>query len=316
VQFQVNGADDGAPVTLDGQGRAVYDSTYFLDVGDKVTARYSGDALHDPSSAEVDPKIQPANTAITLTSSVNPQRPGEQVTLSAKVRSMSTAITPFGSVQFLIDGAPVLDWLELDDDGEVAIMGGGDLAPGEHVVQALYRDDTGAIADFTESRTSLTQRVESPWINQNPPSSPTFSPSPTSSPAAGSERRFSLVRATAGRAGVLTLLVSAPEAGKLTASAATRSGAKSSLALTTRDRTAAAVAGVVRAAKTTPYGTGKAPVSGPGQVRVVIRPNARARRALAAGSTLRVTASVTFRPTRNGPPRTVKTTITVKGKRR
>jgi Bacterial Ig-like domain (group 3) len=317
VQFQVDGVNDGAAVALDAQGHAVYDSTFFLDVGDTVTARYSGDALHNPSSADVDPQIQQANTATTLTSSANPLRAGDEVTLTAKVSNTSTALEPFGSVQFLLDGEPILGPLGLDDNGEAGIVGGSDLAPGDHLVQALYSDDTGPIPDFTSSQASLTQRVEGAPTTHNPPPVTTFTPTPLSTSTPAPSNRFSLIRTTVGRGGTITLLENAPEAGKFTASARTRSPFKVRSAMTADDLAAStARAAAARTTSRTLYGTGAATATRPGRARVVIQPNARAGRALANGKTLRLRVSVTFRPNRGGPPRTTVTPITVKEKRR
>jgi hypothetical protein len=317
VQFQVNGVNDGAPVALDAQGHAVYDSSFFLDVGDTVTARYSGDALHDPSSADVNPQIQPASTVTTLTSSANPLRAGDEVMLTAKVGNTSTAPSPFGSVEFLLDGEPILGPLALDDNGEAAIVGGSGLLPGDHLVQALYRDDTGPIPDFTASQASLTQRVEGATTTQNPPPVTTFAPAPLTTPAPAPNNRFSLIRAIVGRGGTITLLENAPEAGKFTASARTRSPFKVRSALTSRDLAPGATRGAAaRTSTRTLYGTGAATATRPGRVRVVIKPNARAHRALANGRTLRLRVSVTFRPNRGDPSRTTMTAITVKGKRK
>jgi hypothetical protein len=300
VQFRVNGVDDGPPVALDAQGHAVYASSFYLDVGDTVTAVYSGDVVHDPStSGPVNPQIQPAHTATALTTSANPLTGGDEVTLTATVTNTSTGVVPFGSVQFIVAGETVLQ-LPLDDNGEAGIVGGADLGAGDWLVQAIYRDDTGPTPDFTESQASLTQRVLGPPappiiprpLVVTPPAAPPFRP-------ATPNNRFSLIRATVGRGGVLTLLERAPEAGAFRATARTRSAI--------RARAAATAA--------TLYGRAAASAAAPGRVRLVIKPTARARRALAHGTTLRLRLSVTFRPRRGGPPRTTTTAITVKGRR-
>jgi hypothetical protein len=158
VQFQVDGSDDGLPATLDGSGHATYTPTYPIDVGATVTATYSGDRLHETSSADFDQNVLPAATKVSLSSSSNPQTVGQQVVFTASVTNMNTTIVPFGSIQFSIDGTPVLEPLQLDFYGEAAIAG-TPTTPGDSVIEATYHDDTGYPPDFTDSRASLMQHV-------------------------------------------------------------------------------------------------------------------------------------------------------------
>ena len=171
VQFDVNGDPDGGPVALDVRGRAVYDSSFYLNVGDTVTARYLGDPNHDPSRAEIRPQINPAPTTATLAGSRNPSTAGDDILVTATVSNVSTQITPFGGVIFTVDGEPVTAALPLDEDGQVAIRGGADLPAGVYAIGADYHDDTGYPADFTDSHATLTQHV-------NPASSPVAAPTP------------------------------------------------------------------------------------------------------------------------------------------
>jgi virginiamycin B lyase len=162
VRFTVDGAPAGAAVPIDAQGHAAFTPAEPLDVGATVMANYSGDTRHGASrSALLRPTIRPAATAITLSSSANPQAFGSAVTLIASVVNTSTGVVPFGSVQFMIDGAPVLDPIELDEAGRAGIAGTPPAA-GEYIIEAFYEDDTGAIADFTTSHTAFSQRFTSP----------------------------------------------------------------------------------------------------------------------------------------------------------
>src|SRR5262249_6183992 len=167
VQFQVDGVDEGSPVVLDTQGEATFSPQFPLDVGATITARYNGDATYGASSLDVKPHIQPASTATSLTASPNPARPTDIVTVNAKVTNTSTGVVPFGSVQFVVDGEPVLSPLPLDQNGEVGIEGQGALSLGDHVVQAFYHDGTGITPDFGDSQASVTERI----ANAPPPAS-------------------------------------------------------------------------------------------------------------------------------------------------
>jgi Big-like domain-containing protein/WD40 repeat protein len=72
VQFQVNGNNDGGPVTLDGLGRAPYSPDFLLGVGVVVSATYGGDARWGWSTADASLQIRPATTSVTLTTTPNP----------------------------------------------------------------------------------------------------------------------------------------------------------------------------------------------------------------------------------------------------
>jgi hypothetical protein len=168
VNFTVTG-EASVPVTLNGGGQANFDPGYYLNVGEAVTASYGGDANHGPSSAELKPTIYPAQTATSLTASANPATRGSAVTLIAAVKNMSTTIVPFGLIQFVVDGEPVLDPLPLDENGEAGIVSEGALHPGDHVVQAFYFNFVRLYADFTASNASLTEHITIPPPPAAPP---------------------------------------------------------------------------------------------------------------------------------------------------
>jgi hypothetical protein len=179
VQIAVDGANIDGPVPLDGGGQAIFSLTFPLDVGSTMTASYLGDNNHSESAARFNPTIQPAGTATSLTSSANPANEGGEVTISATTRNVSTGVTPFGSVQFLIDGTPVLGPQPLDGQGETGIVG-SNLGAGDIVVTANYHDDTAAIADFMDSQASFTQHVNGQSSSAPRPASIGVGPVPPS----------------------------------------------------------------------------------------------------------------------------------------
>jgi hypothetical protein len=272
---------------VNAQGRAIYDSSFYLDVDDTVTARYLGDAAHDPSSAQLEPGILPARTSVTVTSSANPSPVGEDATITAKVTNASTAMTPYGSVEFLVDGEPVTPPLELDDAGEVAVIGGADLAAGDHSIAVRYRDDTAAVANFERSQGFLTQRIDArpvpaPLVGNTPPTIPP--PPPQRAPTAA----FSVSRVTAARNGTIKVVTQVPESGTIHATA--RAG------------------GVSR------YGVSSVTRSSRGAATIAIKPRAAARRALAKNRRLRVSVTITFAPRAGGPPQTVIRRVVVRSR--
>ena len=158
VQITIDGTNIGGPVPLNPGGQAIFRLTFPVDVGSTLSANYLGDNLHSPSAGQLKPTIRPAGTATSLASSANPANEGGQVTIVATTRNADTGITPFGSVQFLVDGAPVLAPQTLDSHGQAGIVG-SNLPAGDFTVTAKYHDDTAAIADFADSEASFTQHV-------------------------------------------------------------------------------------------------------------------------------------------------------------
>lgn len=59
------------------------------------------------------PQVKPAATVTSLTSSANPAPADDETTITASLKNSNTAATPFGSVQFLIDGKAVIEPLRL-----------------------------------------------------------------------------------------------------------------------------------------------------------------------------------------------------------
>jgi Bacterial Ig-like domain (group 3) len=180
VRFKINGATVGSPVALNAGGQASFSPSGLLDVGDTVTAGYSGNATYGASSGDLQPDLQPADTATSLSTSGNPQAVGADVTFIATVGNSDTDITPFGSVQFLIDGEPVLDPQPLDDNGQAGIIVSFDA--GDYVVTAAYEDDTAAIPDFTGSQDSLTEHITGPPA-----------PPPPATPSGGRDTRAAVI---------------------------------------------------------------------------------------------------------------------------
>lgn len=178
VRFLRNGRPADAPVELDAGGRATWWPSSHLDVGDSVSASYAGDVTYtDAQSPDADFTIVPAPTASTLTTSPNPVFRGDVVRVSLAVRNLSTAVVPFGSATFFIDGMPFAP-LRLDADGRVEFDVIAEAEPGEYRIVAVYEDDTGVPPDFVGTRAALVQVV----TTREPARTPTPTPTPTPSP--------------------------------------------------------------------------------------------------------------------------------------
>ncbi|HEU5001873.1 MAG TPA: Ig-like domain repeat protein [Actinomycetota bacterium] len=150
VQFGVDGANLGAPVTLTA-GVATSTDIASLSVGaHTVTATYAGDGTYLPGTGSVTQTVTQASSSTTVTSSKSPSVFGESVQFTATVAAVAPgAGTPGGQVQFLIDGS--------DSGGPVSLSGGSasitrsGLSVGNHSVTAQYLGD----ASFTTSSGSL-----------------------------------------------------------------------------------------------------------------------------------------------------------------
>ncbi|QSR25436.1 hypothetical protein CFH99_07330 [Nocardioides aromaticivorans] len=147
VQFTVDGADFGSPVTVSG-GSATSASTDSLSTGTHaIGARYSGDGnLLTSTASTKDLVVGKAPTSTVLTSTGSPTVTGEAVTFTAEVGVVAPgAGAPAGGVQFNIDGEPYGTAVPLD--GDSAELTVANLRPGNHDVQATYNGN----GDFASS---------------------------------------------------------------------------------------------------------------------------------------------------------------------
>jgi X-X-X-Leu-X-X-Gly heptad repeat protein len=172
VQFSVDGAPFGAPVSLSGAGTAVTatsGTTATLTVSGSphtVNAAYANtDGSFSGSSGTLSQTVNPAPTSTSVISSVNPSIYGQSVTFTATVAntagaSISTA-TPTGSVQFYVDGVASGAPVSLSGSGASATGSGGATATlavrgSPHTVKAVY---TNADGNFSGSSGTLSQTV-------------------------------------------------------------------------------------------------------------------------------------------------------------
>jgi len=153
VEFRDGATVLGAAV-LDGAGKATLPAGN-LAVGDHpITAAFTGDdPFADSTSAVLTQKVDPAPTAVELTSSANPSTLGQPVMITAKVTSGVTGVgTPTGSVQFL-EGATVLGTVPIGPAGTAEIPLG--LPVGSHPITAVYAGDGTFAASTSEVLTQV-----------------------------------------------------------------------------------------------------------------------------------------------------------------
>jgi hypothetical protein len=126
-----------------------------LDAGATVTASYGGDSAFEIGTGALQPDILPAQTTTALSSSAPTAASGSAPLLTASVSNTSTAIVPFGSVQFSVNGIPVLALQVLDPNGHASIH--VQLPDGAYEIGAGYRDPTSATPDFIPGQSALRQ---------------------------------------------------------------------------------------------------------------------------------------------------------------
>lgn len=146
VQFTDNGSNLGAAVTLS-SGKAVLNTT--LSVGShSLTAVYSGDKTHQPSTSAASTVSVLVASTTSLSATPTLATVGQAVTLTASVAGNA----PTGAVQFK-DGGNNLGAPVAVGNG-VATLSTNQLAVGSHSISAAYSGDAGN-APSTSSATPV-----------------------------------------------------------------------------------------------------------------------------------------------------------------
>lgn len=164
VQFFVDGAASGDPVTLDAAGVARTTVTGLTQGTRQISARYLGDT--DQVFAPVEAKTVQAVEVdfATLALQVTPGQEvpaGDPVTFSLALTAPDgVPVKPTGTVRYLVDGV-VVGTVPVTDGRAVSPSVAG-LTPGEHYVVAHYSGDGGFLSDrattfvYVQQATKLT----------------------------------------------------------------------------------------------------------------------------------------------------------------
>jgi len=155
VAFFVDDVALGAPVALDGAGRATSAPASALAPGPHtVRVDYGGDAGRQGASGTFEQDVGDGASATSLAVTPDPATFGQTATAVATVRGDGGG-TPTGSVRFRVDGELECDGVELDPSGVAACALPDDLAAGTHAVVAQYGGDD----DFGGSQGTLAHAV-------------------------------------------------------------------------------------------------------------------------------------------------------------
>jgi large repetitive protein len=133
---------DGAMVlgvsAISTAGVATYTANSLSPGQHSITASYSGDSLNQPSvTAALIQTVQTVSTTTTLSATPSPSVLGGTITLTAQING--TGNTPTGTVSFM-DGSNLIGSGVIAAGG-VATLTVSTLAPGQHILLAIYLGD-------------------------------------------------------------------------------------------------------------------------------------------------------------------------------
>jgi X-X-X-Leu-X-X-Gly heptad repeat protein len=176
VQFYVDGAVSGSPISLSGSGAAATaagGATATLTVvgsPHNIKAVYTNtDGDFIGSSGTLGQTVNPAPTSTIVTSSVNPSIVGQSVTFTATVANIAgtgiSTATPTGSVQFMDGSSPLGTPKTLSSLG-TATLATSALTAGTHPITAVYTNIDGNFRGSTS--TSVIQVVQDFSITATP----------------------------------------------------------------------------------------------------------------------------------------------------
>jgi hypothetical protein len=193
VQLKMDGANFGPPLTLN-NGTSGFAVTTLSGppATHSLTAEYSGDANFNPSTGILagGQQVTKGDTTTSVTSSKNPSRPGEDITITASVFPRPGAT---GSVRFKIDGEEIDDPVALSNGVAEIELTSEDDSTGTSVVTAEYSGDVnfnpsvGTLpgGQVVSGRKATTTKL-SFLANSNKPEERTFVATVTPANASGS----------------------------------------------------------------------------------------------------------------------------------
>ena len=153
INFEDNGAIISS-VTLGATGNATFTTSTLTAGTHTITAVYSGDANHAPSTSAVISELIVQAAGATLTSSLNPSVSGNNVIFTMKLAAVGSVV-PTGTVTFS-DGANALGASPVDATG-TATFQISTLTVGTHTITATYAGDQ----NYSTTKAVLTQTVQS-----------------------------------------------------------------------------------------------------------------------------------------------------------
>src|SRR5205823_1652993 len=143
VQFQIDGANFGSPVSLSGGTAASMATTSLTVTNHAIKAIYSGDANFLASSGTLAQTVNQAFTKVGVISSANASAFGQMVAFTATISVLNPgAGSPTGAVSFQIDGSAG-NAVSISSSGGVstAVYSTSGLTVGTHDIRVTYGGD-------------------------------------------------------------------------------------------------------------------------------------------------------------------------------
>jgi hypothetical protein len=160
VQFSVDGANFGEPVPVNGLGVAESPTLGSPDPGDHtVIAAFVPDPGFSGSGDIITQTVTAAGVDLDVSSSAITSTYGQAVVFTATVGSQQVGTgVPTGYAQFVLDGQPLGDAVELVD-GQASSAAVSDLLPGDHTVSVVYSGDIHFVSEL-ESITQVVAKID------------------------------------------------------------------------------------------------------------------------------------------------------------
>ena len=175
VQFSVDGAPVGSPVTLDAAGQAVLTVSDLALGTHSISAQYlGGGALPPFSGPPIDHTVKKRlATSTSVTSDLNPSAFGDPVAYTATVlpENASSGLPITGLVQFKVDGVAVGAPVALDASGMASVA--TDATPGgHHGIRGFYLGDANYTGSTSPTYVQTVRRVAPTGSVVSDPASP------------------------------------------------------------------------------------------------------------------------------------------------
>jgi hypothetical protein len=150
VQFQIDGANSGSPVTLDSTGSAITPYINLTAGTHTVRAVFTGlNGNFSNNERTISQLVKPDVTAVAVSSSKNPSTAGTAVTFTAVVtNSTYGSLKPTGTAQLWVDGAPVGSPATLDAMSRAKFTI-STLPVGDHTISVVYTSSDGNFQSST-----------------------------------------------------------------------------------------------------------------------------------------------------------------------
>ncbi len=170
VTFFDNGTQIGAPVAVAGNVAQIVTSSLTLGTH-PLTATYNGDNSYLPADSNPVSHLVKLGSAISLTSSLNPSGPGQNVTFTATVTfpGAPASPAPTGTVTFYDGATPIAG--STSNVGGTVTFTTNSLTAGSHSITAQYSGDVNFLGSTSNAINQLVTSTTTTVVSYNAGSS-------------------------------------------------------------------------------------------------------------------------------------------------